>query len=818
MSSILQDLRFAVRLLVVQPLFAIVAVVTLGVAIGANATVFSVVDSVLLQPLPYPDADRLVRISTRIPAEGHDRFWLSAPEYWELVEHTSSFESLGAWSDAGAPVSGGSEPARVPAAYLTASTLPTIGVAPELGRFFTAEEDRPGLETVALLSHRLWQRSFGGDPSVVGRSVSIDGLPVTVVGVMPEDFAFPRADTDLWIPFCLDPAKQIRDNHMANVVARLAPGVTLEQARADLDAYVAWSARSFGADQHHLEDSSHPVVAAAMLDEAVAPARLSLLLLQGAVAFLLLIAAANIASLLLARADARQREIAIRAAVGASRGRIVRQLLTESLLLGLLGAGLGLAIAAWGVDLAVALLPDSTPRKQDIGISGWVVAAGVGVSLLTSLLFGLAPALRAGARDLHGALKDAGGRSTAGRARLRLRRALVIGEVALAVVLLVGCGLVVHSFRRLQEVDLGFEPDGVVTMFFELPQRYYPEAPAATQFWADLTVRVRALPGVEAATTMTSLPFEQNPHFVSVTRPGRDAPDQAIQVYAHGAGDDYATTAGIRVLGGRAFDAREHGGPPHAVLVNRTLARALYPDEEPIGRALSMNFGPVDLRDLTILGVLDDVKQAGIAVATPPQLYLPSAARWDDDFVDRLLYLVVRVDRGDPRAVVPDVRRIVADLDPRIAVSAVRTMDELLWQEVARPRFLSVLLAVFSGIALLLAAIGIFGVMSHSVTQRTRELGIRMALGAPPALVRRMVLRDGLTMVGLGLAVGLAASLALAAALSGVLAGVLFGVGALDLWPLLVAPILLVAVGAAACWWPAARATRIDPMLAMRHD
>ena len=817
MSSLLQDLRFAVRMLVKDPLFAVIAVVTLGVAIGANATVFSVVDSVLLRPMAYPEADRLVRIHSRMPAEGHDRFWLSAPEYWELLEHTTSFESVGGWSAAGAPMSGGREPARVPAAYVTASMLRTVGVEPAIGRLINDEEDRPGVQTVVLLSHRLWQRSFGGDPSVVGRSIEVDGLPVTVIGVMPEGFAFPRADMDLWIPLCLDPAHQPRDNHMLEIVARLKPGVTLESARADLDAYVTWSAGAHGADQHRLDGLHHPLAAVSLIDDAVAPARLSLLLLQGAVALLLLIAAANVASLLLARADARKREIAIRAAVGASRARIVRQLLTESMVLGLLGAALGLLIAWWGVDVVVALLPRGMPRIHEIAIDGRIVAAGVAVSLLVSLLFGLAPALRAGAVDLQGALRDAGARTTAGRVRLRLRRTLVVGQVALAVVLLVGCGLTLRSFERLQEVELGFEPDHLVTMQIELPRRHYPEVNAVRHFWRELDERTGALPGVAAVTELTSLPFEAWPHFGDVRRAG-EGPERSVQVYAHGIGDDYTAAMGVRVVAGRAFDVREHDVPVTSVLVNETLAAALWPGQDAVGQRIATSVGPFQLPDLTVLGVLGDVKELGIAKRTPPQLYMPIHAAWQVDAADRILYVAVRVDRGDPRAVVPAIREIVRELDPRIAVADVRTMEELVWQEVARPRFLSVLLAVFAGIAVLLAAIGIFGLMSHAVTQRTRELGIRMALGAPPALVRRMVLKGGLALVAIGVAVGLAASLALDAALAGVLGGVLYRADVLDPATLIGAPLLLVAVAAVACWLPAARATRIDPMLAMRHD
>ncbi len=819
MNALLRDVRFALRLFSRNPGFALLAIVTLGLAIGANTTVFSVVDSVLLEPLPYPEPDRLVSIYTRFP--GHDHFGLEIPEFSELRQHTSSFASIGAYSVAGSPVSGGAEPARVHTAYLTAGLLPTIGVAPAMGRFMTQAEERHGKATsVTVMSDRLWHAAFGADPGILGKKISVDGQPSIVIGVMPAGFAFPRADIDLWMPLDEDMNDPARDKmHSLEVVARLEPGVTLAQARADLDGYMAWSRRTYRPDQHPLSGPEHPVIATSLIDATIGSARFSLWLLQGAVAFLLLIAAANIASLLLARAEAREREIAVRAAVGAGRNRIVRQLLTESLVLGALGGAFGLAVAAWGLDLAVRLLPESAPRRDEIAMNGTVLLVAIGVALATSLLFGLLPALRAGRRDLHGALKDQGARSTATRGRLRLRRALVVGEIALSVVLVVGCGLMARSFARLQDVDLGFDPDRLLTMQIELPKSSYPTDASARTFWRTLRERAGALPGVQEATIISAPPFSPEPNFVAVQVPARAGSNQpTIQVHIADVSDRFTATFRIRLLAGRDVDARDQDRTPTGMLINRSLAETLWPGKDPIGRTVPIAFyWPFPFPPPPVVGVVDDFHQMNVAGSPVPQMLLPSAATWNDDFADRLMFLAVRTD-GDPRAAMPGVRRIVRDLDPRIAIADVQTMDDVLWQEVARPRFLTVLLAAFGGIALLLAAIGIFGVMAHAVGQRTREIGIRMAIGAPPALVRRMVLRDGMILVALGLVLGLAAAALVNTAIAHLLGGVLFQVDALDPWTFAAVAIVIAAVGALACWIPAARATRIDPTLAMRHD
>jgi putative ABC transport system permease protein len=830
MHTVLQDVRFALRVLLKNPLLSAVAVVTLAVAIGANTTIFSVVNAVLLQPLPYPEPDRLVRINTQFFGGGmrYERFAVSPPEYRELQRYAGSYQSIAAWIEGGSPVSGGTEPVRVPAAYLTGPVLQTVGVSPELGRVFSREEDHPGDPSSVVLSHGLWRRAFGSDPHIIGRRISVDARPVTVIGVMPEEFDFPTAATELWIPQRQDLSVASAGSHILNLVARLKPGVTLDQARGELDSFTAWSKETH-TKGHRLGRPNHTMVVNSLYSETVASARWSLLLLQGAVAFLLLIAAANIASLLMARAEARSREIAIRAAVGADRMRIIRQLLTESLVLGVLGAGFGLALAVWGVDLAVALLPRGAPRLEEIAIDGWVLAFGIACALLVSLLFGMAPAMNARIDDLQRGLQEGSSRATAGGARLRLRRALVVVEISLAVVLVVGCALMLRSFRRVQDVNLGFEPAGLVTMQIQLPAATYPTTASVVNVWEHLLGDVRRLPGVRAATTMTGMPPYRSVDAADIYIFGqarrKDGPVWNVD-YWQVIGDDYFETMGIRVVRGRALDARDRQGAAPVVLINESTARRFWPGKDPVGQRVSV-LGDSDDPVQTIVGVVADVKQGGLDRPTGTEVYIsmrlagpliaaiPSTTASDDPA--RLMYLTVRAD-GDPRALVRGVRRLVSRADPNLAVAEVRTMDEILWQAVARPRFFAVLLGGFAGIALLLAAIGTFGVMSYSISQRTREIGIRMALGAPPSRVRRMVLREGMLLVGLGVSLGLAGAAILNTALSRALSDMLFGVEALDPTTFIAVPVLIVTIGALACWLPAARATRVDPILALRHD
>ncbi|HYU15063.1 MAG TPA: FtsX-like permease family protein, partial [Candidatus Acidoferrum sp.] len=501
--------------------------------------------------------------------------------------------------------------------------------------------------------------------------------------------------------------------------------------------------------------------------------------------------------------------------------RIVRQLLTESTVLGLLGAGLGLAVAAWGVDLAVALLPEGAPRRQEIDIDGWVLAVGIGCSLFVSLLFGLAPALHAQVDNLHRGLQEGSARATSGRTRLRLRRALVVAEIALAVVLVVGCGLMLRSFSRVQEVDLGFDPEHLVTMQIELPEATYRKSAQVVAAWERLESEVSRLPGVRSRTLMSGLPPYRQPnssdiHLFGVAQRS-NGPIWNVD-YWQIVGDDYFATMGIPIMEGRGFDEGDRVGAQPVVLVNQTMARKFWPGLDPIGRRVTLA-GDADDPAQTIVGVVADVKQAGVDKPTGSEIYVPMRllAAMSDNDAQRLMYLVVRGE-GDLMDLAGSVRRVVSRIDSSLAVAEVRTMDEILWQAVARPRFFAVLMGGFAGIALLLAAIGTFGVIAYSISQRTRELGIRMALGARPRAVRWMVLREGMLLVVIGAGLGLAGAAALDVTLSRVLSEMLFGVAALDPSTFVAVPLLIVAVGAFACWLPAARATRVDPILALRHD
>ncbi len=822
MSTLIHDVRFALRVLIKDPGLALIAILTLGVAIGANTTIFSIVNSIILQPLPYPEPDRLVRLHSQfLSGQNYTRFWISGPEYVELVEHSKSYDAFGAWQEGGAPVTGGVEPVRVPAAYVTGRFFETLGVSPAMGRTFSRDEDRPGDPGAVVLSNGLWRRGFGGDPEIIGKRILVDATQVSVIGVMPEGFAFPSVDTEIWIPMGRELASRSRGNHFLNVIGRLKRGVTLDQARSDLSAFMAWSIERYGKD-HPTAPPNHPLVVNSLYGETVSAAKWSLLLLQGAVAFLLLIAAANIASLLLARAEARSREIAIRAAVGADRMRIIRQLLTESSVLGLLGAGLGLAIAVWGVDLAVALLPEGAPRRQEIGIDGWVLAVGICCSLFVSLLFGLAPAMHARVDNLHSGLQEGSARATTSRGRLRLRRGLVILEVALSVILVVGCGLMLRSFSRVQEVNLGFDPHGLITMQIELPLKTYPKGAQVISTWEKIESEIGRLPGVRGVTAMTGLPpsrevVANDIFFVGKPKPGKDDPSWNVD-YWQIVGDDYFETMGIEIRAGRGFDQRDRKGALPVILINETMARKFYQGEDPIGKQVVITGDPKE-KQQTIVGVVADVKQAGVDKPTGTEIYVPMRliAAEGEANAERVMYVAVRAD-GDPLTVVRSIRRVVGDIDPSLAVAEIQPMKDTLWQAVARPRFFAVLLGGFAGIALLLAAIGIFGVMSYSISQRTRELGIRMALGAPQARVRWMVLREGMLLVGIGVLLGLVGAVALNTVLSRVLADMLFGVAPLDPTTFVVMPLLIIAVGSLACWLPAAKATRVDPILALRHD
>jgi putative ABC transport system permease protein len=818
MVGFIRDLKYAVRLLFHSPTFTIVAVLTLGLGIGAVTAIFSVVNAVILKPLPFPRSEELVQLYTQFPTMKFDKFWMSPPEYFDLARDARSFSSVAGYQVAGAAVAAKDRPVRAPAAYTTHTFARTIGVQPFMGRWFAPYEDLPGDVRAFVISHRFWRNAFAADPDIIGKRVLVDGMSATVVGVMPAGFAFPQADTDLWIPVQLDPSSIRRGNHFLTVFGRLQTGVSLAQARAEATTLMAgWRAAGTG---HVLGNDNHPMVMYSLKDETIGGVRTTLWLLQAAVLFVLLIACANVSNLLLARAEARNREIAIRNALGANRARLVRQFLTESAVLGLLGGAVGLLFAIWGVDMTVSLLPKGAPRATEIGINMGVLGFGIAAALGTSLLFGLAPILHTRVADLHGALKE--GQRTSGAPRQRFRSALVVFEVALGLVLVIGCGLVIKSFVRLQNVEPGFRPEGLVSGQLEIVDKTYPTPESRQQFWARLQEQLRAQPGMQSVTVMTGLPPSRRINANDANFEGKtqtqDGPAFNIDFWQT-VGDDFFETMGMRLLAGRFLRPSDTAETQRVVVINEALARRFYPGEDPVGKRLMVApRGPDDDNWQTIVGVVADVKQQGLEAPTGTEVFIP--LRQTEVIyggTPQTAHVLARSGLAPP-ATMAAIRQVMARLDAAVPVWNLRTMDEVMYEAVGKTRFITFLLVVFAGLALLLAAIGVYGVTSYSVEQRTRELGIRMALGARAGAVRRLVMAQGLLLAAGGVILGLVAAFAINTSLARRLAGVLYDVEAVDPVTFAAVTVVMVAVAALACLVPAVRATRVDPMIALRHD
>jgi putative ABC transport system permease protein len=815
----LQDLRYSLRQLARSPGFTAVAVLTLALGIGANAAIFSVVNAVLLEPLPYRAPDRLVSIYSQFINQGFDHFWISPPEYLELREMAASFEDVGAYRNQAVNVSGRDRPLRVDATFATASTLTTLGVPAERGRWFSAAEDRPHAEPVALLGDALWRRAFGADPGLVGRRVLIDGVNRTVVGVMPPRAQIGGERVEVWLPVALGPLdpKQ-RGNHFLDLVARLRPGVSLRQSRAEMAGLlVRWKSLD-AAGQHSLSPDRHPLVIAPLLDDTVGEARPALRLLWGAVGLVLLIACANVANLQLARAEGRQREIAVRTALGAGGRRLLRQFLTEGLLLALLGGGAGLLLAAWGVRTLVAASPDSIPRMAEvgeIGVDPLCFAFTFLVSVVAGVAFGLAPAVHARTGGLVAALKEGGQRSTAGSARQRLRRGLVVAEVTLAAVLVVGAGLLLRSFWELQRVDPGFQPRGLLTLELALPQTTYATPARVAAFVERLTERLQALPGVESAAVMNGLPPRREVDandtvFESVPKDPKGPPHNVD--FWQFVSSDYFRAMRIPLVAGRFFSAQDGAQGPGVAVINETMARTFWPGKDPLGQRLK-SYGR-EAKWLTIVGIAHDVKQQGLDRKTGTELYFlesQSPATVNDAPLD---FHVVLRGRRDPLDLAGPARAEIHRLDPTLPVAHVLPMEQVIHQSMARPRFVTLLVLLFALVALALAAVGTYGVLAYAVEQRTREIGVRMALGAKVGGILGMVLRQGMGLAASGLLLGLG----LAVVLRHVLASLLFGVSPTDPMTLAGVALVLALVAAVACYLPARRAAAVAPAVALRHE
>jgi putative ABC transport system permease protein len=812
-----KDLRYAARMLAKSPGFTAAAVICLALGIGATSAIFSVVHAVLLRPLGYRDPGRLVRLYTefpKFPNGGLRRFWTSPPEYDELKRDLASWESLDAWSTSGVNLAGATDPIRVTGASVTGGLFPSLGVSPELGRAITPADDIAGAPVVVVISHNLWQRVFASDHGIVGRVIQIDGDNANIVGVMPETFSFPPGELDppeIWGPMQLPaPDPKRRGSHYLYLVGRLKPGVPLSRAQDEIARHVQQSTDRVGQQNHPFSADAHPIVAYGLQDEVVRSIRPALWTLMGAVAFVLLIACVNVANLLLARAEARQREIAVRKALGAGTGQLIRQFTTEGLLLSVGGAALGLALAVVGLKVMVAAGKASIPRASEVSIDPTVLAVTIAVSLLTALFFGLAPLAQITGGTLHDALKAAAGRGTAGSvASNRFRSALVSSELALALVLLIGTGLMIRAFWKLTEVNAGFRPENLLTLRVNLPATLYPQPANRARFWQSVQEKIARIPGVASSTAMQGLPPERpinaNDTQIENFTPVPGGPGHNID-YWQTVGDRFFETMGTRLLEGRFFDARDVDGATPAVIINHTMARTYYGNDSPIGRRVRPGF-----RDpwFTIVGVVEDVKNAGLDKPAGTELFLPERQFG----ATGQIYLAVRTS-GDAHSLIGAVRGAIGDIDPSLPIAQVRTMDEVLAGARSRPRFLTTLLGLFSGTALLLAAVGLYGVISYSVTRRMTEFGIRMAMGAGAGDVLGLVLSQGLKLAAVGVLAGAAGALALTRLIS----GLLFGVSSFDPLTFCSMALLLGAVTVAACIIPARRATKVDPLIALRYE
>jgi len=809
MGSIWQDIRYGLRTLLKARGFTAAAVLALALGIGINTAIFSIVNGILLRPLPYADPSRLVSLAEVNPAEGPDPYPVSAPNYADWAGQARSFEGLAAYragSSASFSLASGGGPEWVQGVGVSAGLFPVLGVNPSLGRFFQPDEDAPGSNTVVILSHGLWQRRFGADPDIVGKALTLSGKSYSVVGVMPAGFEFPvqPSKAELWVPLALgkdDLAEEMRGMHKLSVVGRLRPGADLEGARAEMNTVSARLQQQY--PETNTGKSAHVV---SLHEHVVGNIRTPLLLLLGAVGCVLLIACANVANLLLARATVRQKEVALRTALGASRLRVVRQLLTESAVLALLGGALGLLFAALATELLVAVSPADIPRLGAVGIDARVLAFTLAVSLLTGVVFGLAPAVQSSKADLNEMLKEGGGKGSAGGGRGRVRSALVVSEVALALLLLIGAGLLIKSFMLLQQSDPGFDGRNVLTVRVPLPESKYSEPPKARAFYQSLLERVKALPEVQHAAVTTSIPLTGWNTVFGFEIPGRPAPPPGKTLEAEfiAVSPEYHQAMGIRLLRGRHFSDHDRKEAPGVVIVNEAMARRHWPGEDALGQQIRI--GPAARQ---IVGVVADVKQEGLAAEATEQMYAP---------VNQVpsppsKTLVVR-SSSDPTGLVAAIRRAVLEVDPEQPTTNVRTMEQVTAQSIAQPRLYMTLLGVFGAVALLLAAIGIYSVLAYSVTQRTRELGIRMALGARPLEIVRLVVSQGMLLTGAGIALGLAAAYLLSRTLS----SLVYGISPTDATIFAAVPAALGAVALVACYIPARRATRISPVTALRHE
>ncbi len=809
MNTLLYDVRYGLRMLLKHRGFSAVAIIALALGIGANTAIFSLVNGVLLRPLPFPDAQRIIYIEGKNPAAGITESNISFLDFTDWSQQTDLFASTAAyWTGTANFGADGAEPERVPRAGVTTGFFSVLGVQPVLGRTFVPEDDKGWPQTVAIISHGLWKRRFGSDPAIVGKQVEMSSRSLTIIGVMPPGFEYPE-QSQVWVPSAVNLSDEPRDNRVWSAIARLNTGIDLKQAQTRLSAINAQLDKQF-----HETNKGWDVAVSTLHERLVREVKPSLLALLGAVGFVLLIACANVANLLLARGAARQKEIAIRAAMGASRTRVLRQMLTESILLSAIGGAAGLVLSIWLTDVLMSMLPEGAPRLEQIGIDYRVLTFALGVSALTGILFGIVPALQASKLDVTSALKE-GGRGGEGHRRTSARSLLLIGEVALSLMLLVGAGLLIKSFLRLQEVRPGFNAHNVLIANLALQGPKYRDDQPCVEFFRQLIERLEAVPGVQAAGGSVNLPLNASGYaigrgFIPEGRPL--TVDEAKDAMFSTITGDYFRALQIPLLSGRTFEPRDNADGPKVVIINETTAKRYFGSPTAaIGKRLSIwSAFRGHRRDekfmREIVGVVGDTKTGSLTGEGGAQIYVPHAqdSQWN------FMGLVIRT-AGDPAAFATTLRREVQALDKDQPIYNVRTMDDVVANSLGTRRVSMQLFTVFGCAALLLAALGIYGVMAYSVAQRTREIGIRMALGAQKADVLRLVVRQGMTLAIIGVVAGLLGALAL----TRVIAGLLFNVGATDPVTFVSISLLLVVVALLACYLPARRAAKLDPVIAL---
>ena len=816
MQTLQQDLLYGLRLLAQRPAFTVVAVATLALGIGANTAIFSVVNGLLLRPLPYQDSDRLAIVWTHSPGANVEQDWPSPGQYSAIKTQNTVFQEIAIAQGGNANITGHATPERVGVVWSSSAMFSVLGLKPILGRVFTPEDDVPGKPAAAVLSYGLWQRRFGGDPNVIDQNLTLDGQNYVIVGVMPADFSLPKevmptvgaasqAEILLSLPMGeKDLSSQGDENY--NVVARLNPGVTIPQAQAEVDSAVRSLHEEFP-DQYP-ENRRFRMSVKPLLEQVVGDIRPALLILLGAVGCVLLIACANVANLLLARAASREKEIAIRTALGAGRWRIVRQLLTESVVLSIIGGALGLLIAIWGLDGLRWLDPGNIPRLQNVGIDGRVLAFTTSVALLTGILFGLAPAIRGSQVNLSETLKE-GGRSIVGSANHRLRSLLVIAEIAMSLVLLIGAGLLIRSFIRVQQVQPGFVPENVLSMRLSVVGTTYATEPRRTSFYQELWGRIRRLPGVESAGGVTALPMSGGIGWGSITIEGYDSASGQSSIQADGrvASIGYFETLKIPLIAGRLFGDQDVKESLTVAIIDEHMASTYWPGGDAVGKRLKRGGSASTAPWMTVVGIVANIKHYSLDTDTrvtyyTPQLQTPASS----------MYVTVRT-TGDPSRMAGAVTQEARAMDPNVPVYDVKTMDNRLSESLARRRFAMFALGLFAAVAALLAAIGIYGVMSYTVAQRTREIGIRVALGANTGDVMRLMVSQGMKLAVIGVGIGLGTAIAV----TRVMSSLLFGTSTTDSTTFAVIALFLAGVALLASYIPARRATKVDPMIALRQ-